>query len=155
MGEEEFCITELEDCEPTPEELDAIYTTLDKGGFIELQWKCPGKRAPSPIRKEEVKPIETPEQKAKAAKEMEFDFMDDVALPTMRQRTQTPKTGNKKKTTNFAGVLDQMKKHGRFSVNNTPTSTPTASSAQPTSATSNTPSNSGTTTTTTTTASTS
>lgn len=117
MSDEDFCITEQEDCEPTPEELDAIYTLLDKGGSIELKWKCPGKRAPSPIRKEEVKPVETPEQKAKAAKEMEFDFMDDNqgnALPTMRQRTQTPKSTTKKKTTNLAGLLDQMKKHGRL-----------------------------------------
>lgn len=132
MGDEDFCITELEDCEPTPEELDAIYTLLEKGGSIDLKWKCPGKRAPSPIRKEEAKPVETPEQKAKAAKEMEFDFMDDVSLPTMRQRTQTPKSGTKKKTTNFAGVLDQMKKHGRLSVNNIP-STPVVTTTTPTS----------------------
>ncbi|XP_063710020.1 uncharacterized protein LOC134838421 [Culicoides brevitarsis] len=130
MGDEDFCITELEDCEPSPEELDNIYALLDKGGMIELKWKCPGKRAPSPIRKEETKPVETPEQKAKAAKEMEFDFMDDVALPTMRQRTQTPKSTTKtKKTTNFAGVLDQMKKHGRLSVNNVPSGKPAVSTA--------------------------
>lgn len=142
MGDEDFCITELDDCEPTPEELDAIYTLLDKGGFIDLKWKCPGKRAPSPIRKEETKPVETPEQKAKAAKEMEFDFMDDVSLPTMRQRTQTPKTGPKKKTTNFAGVLDQMKKHGRLSVNNIPSAAVSTGGTNATTPTGNAPSTS-------------
>lgn len=38
--------------------------------------------------------------------------MDEVAKPTMRVRPNTtPKTSAKKKTANFAGVLDAMKKH--------------------------------------------
>lgn len=43
--------------------------------------------------------------------------MDEMAQPTMRVRStnSTPKGSAKKKTTNFAGVLDSMKKHGRLS----------------------------------------
>lgn len=150
MGEEEFCINELDDCEPSPEELDAIYTLLDKGGMIELNWKCSGKRAPSPIRKEESKPIETTEQNVKSSREMEFDFMDDVALPQMRQRNQTPKSTTKKKTTtNFAGVIDQLRKHGRLSTN--PPGTPSSTSHPSSNATTtpSTPNNNNTSTTTT------
>lgn len=81
---------------------------------MELKWKCPGKRAPSPIRKEEVKPVETPEQKAKMVKEMEFDFMDDISLPQIRHRQPAPKVTMKQKKTNFDGIINQMKKHGRL-----------------------------------------
>lgn len=115
--EEDWCIpSEIEDCEPTAEELDSIYNLLERGGMIELKWKCPGKRrAPSPHqKKEEVKLTETPEQKAKLVKEKEFDFSDEVSLPQIRQKQQTPKTNAKKKT-NFDVVINQMRKHGRLS----------------------------------------
>lgn len=43
--------------------------------------------------------------------------MDEVSAPTIRVRAQNPlpKSVNKKKTANFAGILDAMKKHGRLS----------------------------------------
>lgn len=49
-------------------------------------------------------------------KNKDFDFMDEVATPTMRVRAQnaTLKGSAKKKTANFAGVIDAMKKHGRL-----------------------------------------
>lgn len=39
--------------------------------------------------------------------------MDEVSAPQMRVRSQntTPKGSAKKKTANFAGVIDAMKKH--------------------------------------------
>ena len=44
-------------------------------------------------------------------KNLEFDFMDEVDAPSqMRSTNSTPKAA-KKKTANFAGVLDAMKKH--------------------------------------------
>lgn len=48
-------------------------------------------------------------------KNLEFDFMDEVAAPTMRVRglISTPKPTMKKKTANFASVLDAMKKNKR------------------------------------------
>lgn len=51
----------------------------------------------------------------RASKNLEFDFMDEVAAPTMRvQRPGTgPKSSVKKKTANFASVLDAMKKNKR------------------------------------------
>lgn len=49
----------------------------------------------------------------------DFDFMDDVALPQMRVRNQnsTPKSA-KKKTANFAGVIDALKKQRQQSQTN-------------------------------------
>ncbi|XP_053659762.1 uncharacterized protein LOC128708807 [Anopheles marshallii] len=101
---------------PSPEELETAYCALEKGTYtLELNWKNPGRRAPSPAKKDEPKVTEIVDKEA-AAKNKEFDFMDDVALPQMRVRVQTsgPKGSAKKKTTNFAGVLDHMKKHGRL-----------------------------------------
>lgn len=51
----------------------------------------------------------------RTSKNLEFDFMDEVASPTMRvQRPMsTPKSSIRKKTANFASVLDAMKKNKR------------------------------------------
>ncbi|XP_058819192.1 uncharacterized protein LOC131682038 [Topomyia yanbarensis] len=107
---------ELDDLVPSPEELEDAYAALENGTYsLELNWKCPGRRPPSPVQKDEPKVAEVVEKES-PTKNKEFDFMDDVALPQMRVRTQNsgPKGSAKKKTTNFAGVLDQMKKHGRL-----------------------------------------
>ncbi|XP_058451400.1 uncharacterized protein LOC131430426 [Malaya genurostris] len=103
---------EMDSLVPTPEELDSMYVALENGTFpFELNWKCPGRRPPSPVQKDEPKVAEVVE-KDTPTKNKEFDFMDDVALPQMRVRTQNsgPKGSAKKKTSNFAGVLDQIKK---------------------------------------------
>ncbi|XP_055602237.1 uncharacterized protein LOC129757500 [Uranotaenia lowii] len=107
---------ELDDLIPAPEELEAAYVALEAGTYaLELNWKCPGRRPPSPVQKDEPKSTEVTEKET-PTKNKEFDFMDDVGLPQMRVRNQNtgPKGSAKKKTTNFAGVLDQMKKHGRL-----------------------------------------
>lgn len=109
------CI-ETNDWMPSPEELETAYSALENGTYVlELNWKCPGRRAPSPAKKDEPKVADNVDKEA-AMKNKEFDFMDDVALPQMRVRGQNsgPKGSAKKKTTNFAGILDQMKKHGRL-----------------------------------------
>ncbi|XP_055844631.1 uncharacterized protein LOC129911014 [Episyrphus balteatus] len=104
------CISDGEDFTPSAEELETYYLALESGNIQELQWQCPGRRAPSPINnKEEPKVSETVEKEAPAKND--FDFMDDVALPQMRVRSQnsTPKSA-KKKTANFAGVIESLKK---------------------------------------------
>ncbi|XP_052867459.1 uncharacterized protein LOC128273518 [Anopheles cruzii] len=107
---------ETNDWMPSPEELDAAYSAMENGTYtLELNWKCPGRRAPSPAKKDEPKMTEVADKES-SSKNKEFDFMDDVTLPQMRVRGQNsgPKGSAKKKTTNFASVLDQMKKHGRL-----------------------------------------
>ncbi|XP_031625855.1 uncharacterized protein LOC116342395 [Contarinia nasturtii] len=101
--------------EPTPDELDLMYQKLNSGELIELAWKSSGYRAPTPtpVANAEVKKNANTEL---ASKNLEFDFMDEVASPTMRvQRPMsTPKSSTKKKTANFASVLDAMKKNKRL-----------------------------------------
>lgn len=55
------CFPENEDFEPTPEELESMYVGLDNGNIPELQWKCPGRRAQSPVVKDEPKAPENVE----------------------------------------------------------------------------------------------
>lgn len=45
-------------------------------------------------------------------KNIEFDFMDEDVVPTMRVRMQNTK-GSKKKATNFESVMDAVKKNKR------------------------------------------
>lgn len=40
---------ENEELEPPPEELESMYQLLESGGMLELQWKCAGRRQPSPV----------------------------------------------------------------------------------------------------------
>uniref|UniRef100_A0A1B0DGQ5 PAXIP1-associated glutamate-rich protein 1 n=1 Tax=Phlebotomus papatasi TaxID=29031 RepID=A0A1B0DGQ5_PHLPP len=118
---ESFCIpcVDTDDWEPTPEELEAAYVQLEKGAMLELEWKCPGRRKlPSPTLAEDNPPISDQTDKEASGNTQfnkEFDFMDETPLTTTQMRVRTPNaTPKKKKTTNFAGVLDTMKKHGRF-----------------------------------------
>lgn len=116
MNDEEWCIAgEIDNCEPNAEELDTIYKQLERGGTIDLRWKCPGRRAPSPnLKREDNKLNELPASTIKPTKEIEFDFSDDIVLPQIRHKQGTPKSGSKKKT-NFDVVINQMRKHGRLS----------------------------------------
>lgn len=58
-NQEEFsipCFADGEDFAPNAEELENFYLSLENGNIPELQWQCPGRRAPSPISiKEEPK----------------------------------------------------------------------------------------------------
>lgn len=44
------CLADDEELEPTPDELDAMYHKLNAGETIELTWKCPGRRLPTPVQ---------------------------------------------------------------------------------------------------------
>ncbi|EDW07377.1 uncharacterized protein LOC6584405 [Drosophila mojavensis] len=97
------------------EELENYYLMLEAGNIPELQWQFPGRRPPSPDAnagsnsKELEAAAETVEQEPQKAND--FDFSDDVAPTQMRVRSQTstPKSA-KKKTANFAGVMETLKK---------------------------------------------
>ncbi|ALC49429.1 Pa1 [Drosophila busckii] len=97
------------------EELESYYLLLESGTIPDLQWQFPGRRAPSPDAstsgnsKELEVAAEAVEQEPQ--KNNDFDFSDDVAPTQMRVRSQTstPKSA-KKKTANFAGVLETLKK---------------------------------------------
>ena len=64
---ETWCIPSLgenEKLEPPPEELEAMYRILESGGSLELSWKSPGRRAPSPIVKVEAQVSESANEEA-------------------------------------------------------------------------------------------
>ncbi|KAI8034879.1 uncharacterized protein LOC128261139 [Drosophila gunungcola] len=97
------------------EELEGYYLMLEAGNIPELQWQFPGRRPPSPevgsgaISKELEQAADVIEQEPQKAND--FDFSDEVAPTQMRVRSQTstPKSA-KKKTANFAGVMDTLRK---------------------------------------------
>ncbi|KAH8265839.1 PAXIP1-associated glutamate-rich protein 1 [Drosophila serrata] len=98
------------------EELESYYLMLEAGNIPELQWQFPGRREPSPElvgsgrnSKELEQTSDAIEQEPQKAND--FDFSDDVAPTQMRVRSQTstPKSA-KKKTANFAGVMETLKK---------------------------------------------
>ncbi|XP_017156388.1 uncharacterized protein LOC108164913 [Drosophila miranda] len=97
------------------EELESYYLMLEAGTIPELQWIFPGRRAPSPDAssggnsKELEQATDAIEQEPQKAND--FDFSDDVAPTQMRVRSQTstPKSA-KKKTADFAGVMETLKK---------------------------------------------
>lgn len=80
---------------------------LETHDFIELNWKCPGKRTPKKV--EEITKIETPTKEQNTS--LEFDFQDEPQEPS---KFGTPKRQNtlsvtKKKTTTFSQIMDKMK----------------------------------------------
>ncbi|KAH8271146.1 hypothetical protein KR018_007452 [Drosophila ironensis] len=102
------------------EELESYYLMLEQGNIPELQWQFPGRRPPSPesggvgpaggAKEMEQAVGEAIEQEPQKAQN-DFDFSDEVAPTQMRVRSQTstPKSA-KKKTANFAGVMETLKK---------------------------------------------
>ena len=68
---------------PDPATILRLYKEMEEGpGWLELDWKCPGRRAPSPQKEEVTDPVdneETPEEE----KDDGFDFEDDSPAPTI------------------------------------------------------------------------
>ncbi|EDW82069.1 LOW QUALITY PROTEIN: PAXIP1-associated glutamate-rich protein 1 [Drosophila tropicalis] len=98
------------------EELESYYLQLEAGNIPELQWQFPGRRAPSPdatsnANSKDLDVGATDAIEQEPQKSNDFDFSDDVAPTQMRVRSQTstPKSA-KKKTANFAGVMETLKK---------------------------------------------
>lgn len=113
---------EFKDCkgpwEPQPEEIDRLYTILENGQTLELQWKCPGYRSPSPEIKEqpeELNDLKEPEEQS------DFDFMDEMMSPKLKIRNkgeETLKGSAKKKTTSLDGVINNMRRHNLLPTKN-------------------------------------
>lgn len=45
------CLANNEELEPSSEELDQMYQTIESREILELSWKCPGRRLPTPVGK--------------------------------------------------------------------------------------------------------
>lgn len=84
--------------------------------ILELEWKCPGRRGPSPIPSCN-RQQDHGSQEYKPEEKSDFDFMDEMSsprLPVRRVGEITPKGSAKKKTASFNGVLSTMLRHRRL-----------------------------------------
>ncbi|XP_005185995.1 uncharacterized protein LOC101897691 [Musca domestica] len=97
---------------PSAEELETYYNMLENGAILELEWECPGRRPPSPdIKSSSKEPSLSTDvtETHDPMKPNDFDFSDDIAQPLRRHGTPKSKSV-KKKTANFAGVMEALKK---------------------------------------------
>lgn len=116
-------------------ELDELYNSLDKLGVPQLEWKCLGRRAPSPVTINKESQPNLPESPIREEKS-DFDFMDEVSslhLRVRRDGEDTLRGSAKKKTTSFDGILSNMIRHKRIEQmekqGNTPSSPTTPTTA--------------------------
>ncbi|XP_047037225.1 PAXIP1-associated glutamate-rich protein 1A [Helicoverpa zea] len=118
---------------PDPAELEELYKAVDKTGTVTLEWKCPGRRLPSPVPVSKENQPEIPASPIREEKS-DFDFMDEVSSLRLRVRSKgedTLRGSAKKKTTSFDGILSNMIRHKRIEQMekqaNTSPSTPSSS----------------------------
>ncbi|XP_063547805.1 PAXIP1-associated glutamate-rich protein 1 [Cydia strobilella] len=110
-------------------ELEELYNKIDKNGTLPLEWKCPGRRALSPVNIKKEAKIEVPQSPVKEEKS-DFDFMDEVSSLRLRVRREgedTLRGSAKKKTTSFDGILSNMIRHKRIEQMEKQANTPTVS----------------------------
>ncbi|XP_015119653.1 uncharacterized protein LOC107042914 [Diachasma alloeum] len=87
---------------------------------LKLEWKCPGRRGPSPellINHQQAHHLPQFNDLAQPEEKDNFDFMDEMSsprLPVRRIGEATPKGSAKKKTASFNGVLSTMLRHRRL-----------------------------------------
>lgn len=101
---------------PEPVELEELYNNIDKQGTLSLEWKCLGRRAPSPISVSKENQPNLPTSPIREEKS-DFDFMDEVSSLRLRVRRDgedTLRGSAKKKTTSFDGILSNMIRHKRI-----------------------------------------
>lgn len=118
-SDDELCksgITQGNAWMPDPIELEELYNNIDKQGTLTLEWKCPGRRAPSPVGVSKENQPNVPESPIREEKS-DFDFMDEVNSLNLRVRREgedTLRGSAKKKTTSFDGILSNMIRHKRI-----------------------------------------
>jgi len=102
---------------PDPATILKLYTEMENGpGWLELDWKCPGRRPPTPP--DEVGKEEEEDAPADDGKDLAFDFEDEFTssgtFNTPQQRRPLGgalKGSARKKTTSLDGVLSNMRRH--------------------------------------------
>ncbi|CAK1548002.1 unnamed protein product [Leptosia nina] len=116
---------------PDPNELEELYKSIEKTGTINLEWKCPGRRAPSPVPVSKENQPEAMLTSPVREEKSDFDFMDEMGslhLRVRREGEDTLRGSAKKKTTSFDGILSNMIRHKRIEQLEKQANTPTSSS---------------------------
>ncbi|KAF5272721.1 hypothetical protein FQA39_LY07748 [Lamprigera yunnana] len=96
--------------EPTPEEIDRLYSTLESGEIPELSWKCPGYRSPSPEVPDKPEENKTTPTEDKS----DFDFLEESSSPKLKMRKggdDALKGSARKKVTSLDAVISNMRRH--------------------------------------------
>jgi len=114
---------------PAPELVLQHYQAIDKQGYIELEWRNPGRRPPTPSAPE----VQEQEEEEEAVGAADFDFEEEGAGLMTPQQRRTPGTvglrgSARKKTTSLDSVLANMKKHKHL--DEMETGTPASSKTQ-------------------------
>jgi len=97
---------------PAPERIVELYEKLDRGDSLDLVWKNPGRRPPTPV-KVEAAPAKT-EVDDSTADANDFDFEEEsqgVVTPQRRAPGSELKGSARKQTASFNTVLSNMKRH--------------------------------------------
>lgn len=101
---------------PDPADLEALYNTIEKTGTLQLEWKCPGRRLPSPAAQRDDNIQESPSSNSTPEKS-NFDFKDEMSSLRLRVRREgedTLRGSAKKKTSSFDGILSNMMRHQKL-----------------------------------------
>jgi len=96
---------------PDPQTIFELYQKIDKGETLELVWKNPGRRPPTPEKVVQAAP--TP-QAAPDTGANDFDFEEEaqgVVTPQRRAPGSVLKGSARKQTASFDSVLSNMKRH--------------------------------------------
>lgn len=99
-----------------PDEILSLIQALETSNkILELEWKCPGRRGPSPLPSNN-RQQDNCSQEYKPEEKSDFDFMDEMSSPRLpvRRLGETPKGSAKKKTASFDGVLSTMLRHRKL-----------------------------------------
>lgn len=103
--------------EPSPEQMLKLYEELDKGpGYFELNWKCPGRRSPTPEKIEEQSESESTNIDDKNdEKDYNFDFEIEKGQLRLRPSGESgPRLSAKKKTTSLDAIISNMERYRRL-----------------------------------------
>lgn len=95
---------------PPPEKILELYKKVDQGFVLELEWKNPGRRAPTPEKEEQAEQQE--EEVEDTGKDFDFEEESrEVTTPQRRTPGSALKGSARKQTTSLDSVLSNMARH--------------------------------------------
>lgn len=101
--------------QPPPEIILSLYEKLDRNEPVELEWKCPGRREPTPDVTEEPEEEEKEDEVKLQIKDEYSDFEVEKGQLKLRPSGDVgPRGSAKKKTTSLDAILSNMERHRRM-----------------------------------------
>ncbi|XP_014681132.1 PREDICTED: PAXIP1-associated glutamate-rich protein 1-like [Priapulus caudatus] len=111
-----------DDWHPDPKEIYQLYKRIESNPVLQLQWKNPGRRPPTPdTGTDDHLPIGTDDSEEKIEESTEFDFDEDFGFETSVSITprRTPRSarlshGAPKRVASLNQVMKDMARHKRL-----------------------------------------